>query len=471
MNELMIPLDTKSLTPLYQQIEEYLKQEIQEGRLVAGMRLPSSRALSANLLVSRSTIETAYDQLVAEGYIEPVAYKGYYVCEIEGMYFQKAEYTKQNNPEKTEIKQRRKLQKYRYDFALNGIAPESFPTHTWKQLAKQVLSDSTEEIFAQGNPYGEDSFREAIAEYLYHARGVKCEKSQILVGAGNDYLLMVLATLFECNKKVAMENPTYLSAWYDLKHTGCSMCTVKSDEMGICIEELEKTGADVVYVMPSHQFPMGTVMPLKRRMELLRWADENQTYIIEDDYDSEFRYKGKPIPALQGYDAEDKVIYLGTFSKSIAPAIRLSYMVLPKDILKAYRKKGSFVNSTVSKVDQTIVQHFIEEGYYERHLNKTRALYKNRHDVLIEALKPLGDICEISGEHAGVHILLTFKNGQKERNLIEKAKKADIRVYGLSDYRIRKDEKEKATILLGYANMREEDIKEAVAILNQCWRK
>ena len=129
------------------------------------------------------------------------------------------------------------------------------------------------------------------------------------------------------------------------------------------------------------------------------------------------------------------------------------------------------MNSTVSKVDQTIVQHFIEEGYYERHLNKTRALYKNRHDVLIEALKPQGDICEISGEHAGVHILLTFKNGQKERNLIEKAKKADIRVYGLSDYRIRKDEKEKATILLGYANMREEDIKEAVAFLNECWRK
>ena len=242
--------------------------------------------------------------------------------------------------------------------------------------------------------------------------------------------------------------------------------------LGVSPFIMASTGADIAYVTPSHQYPTGIVMPIGRRMELLKWAYEKDgRYIIEDDYDSEFRYKGKPIPALQGYDAEDKVIYLGTFSKSIAPAIRLSYMVLPKDILKAYRKKGSFVNSTVSKVDQTIVQHFIEEGYYERHLNKTRALYKNRHDVLIEALKPLGDICEISGEHAGVHILLTFKNGQKERNLIEKAKKADIRVYGLSDYRIRKDEKEKATILLGYANMREEDIKEAVAILNQCWRK
>ena len=471
MNELMIPLDTKSLTPLYQQIEEYLKQEIQEGRLVAGMRLPSSRALSANLLVSRSTIETAYDQLVAEGYIEPVAYKGYYVCEIEGIYFQKAEYTKQNNPEKTEIKQRRKLQKYRYDFALNGIAPESFPTHTWKQLAKQVLSDSTEEIFAQGNPYGEDSFREAIAEYLYHARGVKCEKSQILVGAGNDYLLMVLATLFECNKKVAMENPTYLSAWYDLKHTGCSVCTVKSDEMGICIEELEKTGADVVYVMPSHQFPMGTVMPLKRRMELLRWADENQTYIIEDDYDSEFRYKGKPIPALQGFDKNERVIYIGRFSKSIAPSIRISYMALPKKLMRYYQSRYPFA-VTISKVDQKIVELFLRNGHYERHLNRMRRLYKSKHDWILRWVKEeMSEICSCFGEHAGIHLLLRFHNGISEDEAVERAKSAGIRVYGLSEFFVQEKKETEAVVLIGYATLTEEEIKEALQILSRIWKK
>lgn len=471
MNELMIPLDTKSLTPLYQQIEEYLKQEIQEGRLVAGMRLPSSRALSANLLVSRSTIETAYDQLVAEGYIEPVAYKGYYVCEIEGIYFQKAEYTKQNNPEKTEIKQRRKLQKYRYDFALNGIAPESFPTHTWKQLAKQVLSDSTEEIFAQGNPYGEDSFREAIAEYLYHARGVKCEKSQILVGAGNDYLLMVLATLFECNKKVAMENPTYLSAWYDLKHTGCSVCTVKSDEMGICIEELEKTGADVVYVMPSHQFPMGTVMPLKRRMELLRWADENQTYIIEDDYDSEFRYKGKPIPALQGFDKNERVIYIGTFSKSIAPSIRISYMALPKKLMRYYQSRYPFA-VTISKVDQKIVELFLRNGHYERHLNRMRRLYKSKHDWILRWVKEeMSEICSCFGEHAGIHLLLRFHNEISEDEAVERAKSAGIRVYGLSEFFVQEKKETEAVVLIGYATLTEEEIKEALQILSRIWKK
>ena len=471
MNELMIPLDTKSITPLYQQIEEYLKQEIQEGRLVAGMRLPSSRALSANLLVSRSTIETAYDQLVAEGYIEPVAYKGYYVCEIEGIYFQKAECTKQNNPEKTEIKQRRKLQKYRYDFALNGIAPESFPTHTWKQLTKQVLSDSTEEIFAQGNPYGEDSFREAIAEYLYHARGVKCEKSQILVGAGNDYLLMVLATLFEGNKKVAMENPTYLSAWYDLKHTGCSMCTVKSDEMGICIEELEKTGADVVYVMPSHQFPMGTVMPLKRRMELLRWADENQTYIIEDDYDSEFRYKGKPIPALQGFDKNERVIYIGTFSKSIAPSIRISYMALPKKLMRYYQSRYPFA-VTISKADQKIVELFLRNGHYERHLNRMRRIYKSKHDWILRWVKEeMSEICSCFGEHAGIHLLLRFHNGISEDEAVERAKSAGVRVYGLSEFFVQEKKETEAVVLIGYATLTEEEIKEALQILSRIWKK
>ena len=211
-------------------------------------------------------------------------------------------------------------------------------------------------------------------------------------------------------------------------------------------------------------------MPIKRRMELLKWANEKEgRYIIEDDYDSEFRYKGKPIPALQGYDGNGKVIYLGTFSKSIAPAIRLSYMVLPKQLLDLYNDRYRFVNSTVSKVDQMIVQKFLEDGYYERHLNKMRAMYKGRHDVLIEALKPLSSVCTISGEHAGVHLLLTFKDGVTEETLISRAKEKSIRVYGLSDYRICEDEKARPTILLGYANLSEEQIKEAIHILTECW--
>ena len=466
MNELTISLQPKSGKPLYEQIYSYIKEDIQNGRMKSSEKLPSTRSLCKYLEVSRSTVELAYEQLLSEGYVKAVPYKGYYVTDIKGLYQIK------NSSREYQEKEQSQKRQYLYDFTPNGVDLRGFPYNAWRKLSKECLADDKAEMFRLGNPQGELGLRNAICNYLHQARGVNCSPDQIIVGAGNDYLYMVLTTVMGNHHKIAFENPTYKRDYQLFYNLSYETCTVDIDEQGMDVSKLEQSNADIAFVMPSHQYPLGIVMPVKRRLELLQWAEKKaDRYIIEDDYDSEFRYKGKPIPALQGYDAEDKVIYLGTFSKSIAPAIRLSYMVLPKDILKAYRKKGSFVNSTVSKVDQTIVQHFIEEGYYERHLNKTRALYKNRHDVLIEALKPLGDICEISGEHAGVHILLTFKNGQKERNLIEKAKKADIRVYGLSDYRIRKDEKEKATILLGYANMREEDIKEAVAILNQCWRK
>ena len=192
---------------------------------------------------------------------------------------------------------------------------------------------------------------------------------------------------------------------------------------------------------------------------------------MEDDYDSEFRYKGKPIPALQGYDVHGRVIYLGTFSKSIAPAIRLSYMVLPEELAKIYRERLGFIHSTVSKVDQMIVTRFLEEGHYERHLNKTRSLYRSRHDTLLEALRPLLAVSRVSGENAGVHLLLTFENGRTEQELVSLAKEQGIKVYGLSDYCIEEGRKEEgATILLGYANLSEDEIRDAAEVLNRVWR-
>ena len=239
----------------------------------------------------------------------------------------------------------------------------------------------------------------------------------------------------------------------------------------ICIEELEKTGADVVYVMPSHQFPMGTVMPLKRRMELLRWADENQTYIIEDDYDSEFRYKGKPIPALQGFDKNERVIYIGTFSKSIAPSIRISYMALPKKLMRYYQSRYPFA-VTISKVDQKIVELFLRNGHYERHLNRMRRLYKSKHDWILRWVKEeMSEICSCFGEHAGIHLLLRFHNGISEDEAVERAKSAGIRVYGLSEFFVQEKKETEAVVLIGYATLTEEEIKEALQILSRIWKK
>ena len=463
MNELTISLDTRSRIPLYEQIYDYIKTDIQSGRIPYGEKLPSTRFLSKHLEVSRSTVELAYEQLLSEGYIESVPYKGFFVAQIDELY-----HLKKDKPQPQ--KERKEARRYRYDFTPNGVDLKSFPYNVWRKLSKDILMDDRTELFRSGDSQGEYGFRSAICSYLYQARGVDCTPDQIIVGAGSDYILMLLGMILGMDHTIAFEDPTYKQAYRMAGGMSYNCIPVSMDKNGMKVTELEKSGADIAYVTPSHQYPTGVIMPIRRRMELLKWACEAQgRYIVEDDYDSEFRYKGKPIPALKGYDASDKVIYLGTFSKSIAPAIRLSYMVLPKPLLEAYEQKARFVNSTVSKVDQLIVQKFIEEGYYERHLNKTRALYKSRHDVLIEELRPMADICTISGENAGVHLLLTFQNGMAEEELIDRAARADIRVYGLSDYRIRENCEEKATILLGYANLTEDQIREAARLLRDCW--
>lgn len=464
MNELTISLKTDAKIPLYEQIYSYIKENIQNGKIAYGEKLPSTRALSKHLEVSRSTVELAYEQLLSEGFIESEPCRGFFVARIDELYH--------FSQGKVRVREKETAKKiYKYDFTPNGVDLSSFPYNVWRKLSKDILLDDRTELFRSGDSQGEYGFRNAICNYLYQARGVNCTPDQIIVGAGSDYIVMLLAMILGPEHKIAFEDPTYKQAYRLANSLSYQTVPVSMDKYGMQVSELVKTDADIAYVTPSHQYPTGIIMPIGRRMELLRWANEEEgRYIIEDDYDSEFRYKGKPIPALQGYDGEEKVVYLGTFSKSIAPAIRLSYMVLPKPLLSIYRKQHRFVNSTVSKVDQMIVQRFLEDGYYERHLNKMRALYKGRHDTLIEALKPLSGICHISGEHAGVHLLLTFENGMSEEELILRAEEKNIRVYGLHDYCIRENTKSDPTILLGYANLSEEQIKKAIGILEKCWK-
>lgn len=463
MNELTISLDAKASRPLYEQIYDYIKKEIENGGLPFEERLPSTRMLAKHLQVSRSTVELAYEQLLSEGYIEAVPYKGYFVCRLDGLV------RLEQQAEAVEIRRTEKKERYAYDFSPNGIALNSFPHNTWKKLSRGILMENDDEFFQLGNPQGEEFLRMAIASYLHHARGVSCTAEQIIVGAGSDYLLMLLSNVLGNCRVVAMENPTYKRAYHVLQSMTKSMIAIGMDQNGMDVEELSESGADIAYVMPSHQYPMGIVMPVRRRMQLLDWAAKAEgRYIIEDDYDSEFRYKGKPIPALQGFDARGKVIYLGTFSRAIAPSIRISYMVLPKNLMELYQERGRIFSSTVSKVDQMIIARFLKEGYYERHLNRMRALYKSRHDTLLEELGSLSEICSVSGEHAGVHLLVHFTNGMGEAEAVRKAKEADVKVYGLSDYCIG-HEPEKAVVILGYANMEEEKIRTAVDRLRAAW--
>ena len=463
---MIVPFDSQSESPLYEQIYQYIKNEIRQGKLEAGSRLPSTRILARNLRLSRSTTQMAYDQLLSEGYIEALPCKGYFVCKIEEL----VEVRQKGGGSFVEPGDTGK-DRYEVDFSPRGIDLDSFPFNTWRKITKTTLVDDNKEMFATGDPQGEPAFREAIRGYLHSARGVNCTAEQIVVGAGTEYLLMLLSRILGPDHTIAMENPTYKQAYRVFKSLGYPVVPVEMDGSGLETSLLERSGADIAYVMPSHQYPTGIVMPVKRRQELLSWACKKEgRYLIEDDYDSEFRYKGKPIPALQGMDGRERVIYSGTFSKSVAPAIRVSYLVLPKPLLAVYRERVNFYTSTVSRIDQNILYQFMMGGDYERHLNRMRAVYKAKHDTLIGALKPFEKQFTIKGEYAGLHLLLTDKKNRTEEWLVESAKQAGGKVYGLSSYLIREGKAVVVpTVILGYAMLSEDAIKEGIRLLKTAW--
>lgn len=471
--ELMIPLKNCPGWPYYSQIYSYIKEEIKKGGIKPSTRLPSTRLLADHLKVSRSTTQMAYEQLLSEGYIESIPCKGYYVCTIDGLvHTGQVQGVGISSPAGSAFGGiKADSAQWKVDFSPRGIDLEAFPFNTWRKISKNTLVDDNKEMFATGDPQGEQSLREAIRVYLHSARGVNCQTDQIIVGAGSEYLLMLLSQILGTGPVIAMENPTYKQAYRVFDSLKYRVVPVSMDRWGMSVELLEKSGADIAYVMPSHQYPTGIVMPVKRRQELLAWTYEKEgRYLIEDDYDSEFRYKGKPIPALQGLDGRERVIYCGTFSKSIAPAIRVSYMVLPGPLLDIYRERVSFYASTVSRIDQNILYQFMSEGHYERHLNRMRSVYKAKHDVLTAGLKSFEGDFTIRGEYAGLHLLLTDKRERSEQMLITKAEQAGVRVYGMSGYFIHEEHNTyPSTVVLGFASLTEKEIREGLELLKLAW--
>jgi len=466
MYDMTIRLQQNSEKCLYEQIYEHIRHEIWEGKLLVGERLPSTRSLAGYLQVARSTVDSAYDQLLSEGYIEARPCKGYYVCpmeELETLQVTAEEMVVQNEAE-------RENTSLMYDFAPHGIDMSAFPFSVWKRIHKNILNSNNDELWARGHAQGDHDLRVTISRYLHSSRGVNCTPEQIVVGAGNDYLLMLLEKILGRHVGVAMENPTYLRTRRIFQSFAYNVITVPMDEHGMSVTELDKTEARVAYVMPSHQFPTGTVMPIGRRTELLKWANrESDRYLIEDDYDSEFRYRGKPIPSLQSTDENGKVIYIGTFSKAIAPAIRISYMVLPKSLLEVYHKNCYFYSCTVSRIDQGVLNEFIRDGYFERHLNKMRKIYRTKHDLMLQELLPFEKQFAVTGEHGGLHLLLTARKDVSEKELVEKALNNGVRVYGLSDSCMEELPKKKATVLLGFGAVSESEIKEGIQKLKEAW--
>lgn len=468
MFELMIHLDGDSEKPLYGQIYSYIRSQIVGGKISCGEKLPSTRFLSRHLQVSRSTVELAYDQLLSEGYIESVPCRGYYAGDVTGLYLG-------GPPKREDAWREEKKATAEAQGVICFSADENdyahFPYAVWRKLTRELLAEEQPKLLCAGDAAGEWDLREAICAYLYHARGVNCGPHQIVVGAGNEYLLMLLSHILGERKRVAMENPTYLKAYGTLFQMGHEMLLTGWDGGGISMEEIDRLNPDVVYAMPSHQFPMGTVMPMKRRLQLLQWASmASGRYIIEDDHDSEFRYRGKPIPSLQGSDAHGTVIYIGTFSKSVSPAVRVSYMALPERLLANYRKNCGFYSSTVPREQQALLTMFLRRGYFERHLNKMRRVYKAKHDIFLSLLKDEPWVKRIYGDYAGMHLLVEAHGETDALRIAEDAKKEGVRVYALEEYMVFGTAKKGGagpTLLLGYGGLSESEMREGLSRLRR----
>ncbi|HEX2945006.1 MAG TPA: PLP-dependent aminotransferase family protein [Clostridia bacterium] len=455
--------------PLYKQLYGFIKNEIKEGNIKVGDKMPSKRSLSSHLKVSQNTIETAYQQLAAEGYIKAVPKSGFYVCEIEDL------------PAPSEIKPRCTLQnikelkpkQYQYDFRTNTVDTAYFPFSTWAKISKEIIHDENRELLKTTHPQGDYHLRESISKYLHHYRGVNCLPEQIIIGAGTEYLFGLIIQLLGRNRVYAIENPGYSKTHKILKSYNANLDLIGLDEDGLKVDDLARSNSNVVYITPSHHFPLGIIMPITRRMQLLKWANQSEDrFIIEDDYDSEFRFNGCPIPALQGLDTNEKVIYISTFSNSIAPSIRISYIVLPMLLLQRYNDEYSFYSSTVSRFEQYTLYRFIQGGHFERHLNRMRNVYRSRKDTLIEEIKKLsfGEKIEIIGENAGLHLMLRVQGYLTENELVTRAEKVGIKLYGLSEYYLAPDEAmPNNVVVIGYSNYDKSEIAKAVHLLNEAW--
>ena len=451
---------------LYEYLYKCIKNDILQGNIRPGEKLPSKRSFAKNLGISVITVENAYEQLIAEGYIYSMPKRGFYVTD-----FKKAIEIEKKNITKEMVPLTSGNSGYLADFSSNQTQSELFPFTIWTKMVRDVLNENQMQLMTNPPCGGILFLREAIATYLKEFRGMTVLPEQIIVGAGTEYLYGLLIQLFGKDRIYAVENPGYrkISQIYKSWQVPCEYINMDSD--GVKVSELEEKQADIVHISPSHHYPTGIVMPISRRYELLGWASRGENrYIIEDDYDSELRLSGQPIPTLQSIDVSDKVIYMNTFTKTLSSTVRISYMVLPGQLLDEFYKKLSFYSCTVSNFEQYTLAKFIQEGYFEKHINRLRNYYHSKRDTLITAIKTsrLNDFVTISGEEAGVHFLMEISTSQTEANLIQSALTQSIKLSPLSGYYHVPEEAPDNVYIMNYSSIEVDNTKEIIQRLSQC---
>lgn len=462
----MITLDAKGAQPLYEQLYHALAEDIRTGELTAGERLPGKRSMAARLGVSVNTVDGAYQLLAAEGFIESRPRSGFVVLEYEGpLRAAEASAAPPAAPPKPTVP-------WEYDLTTGGVDTGLFPFRQWGRIQKELLY-SQPELLRHGHPQGDENLREAIAGYLRQFRGVECDADQLVVGAGTEYLVGQLARLLQ-GSTAAVENPGYRRAGAVLNVGGIPCTPVDIDGGGLSLAGLQASGAELCYITPSHHFPTGVTMPAPRRAQLVKWAMAVPgRYIIEDDYDSEFRYDIRPLPSLQGMAGPDgPVIYLTTFTQSLAPSIRIACMVLPRPLLARYRQVFAAYSCPVGRFEQQTLCRFITEGHFTRHLARMRLAYKERMEALAAALEGAfgRENISLSGRHTGLHLLLTLPDGPGEEAMVAQAAAAGIRLRGLASYYMARAELCPAnTVVVGYSTLDAAEMPRLAEKLSTTW--
>ena len=440
--------------PLYEALYRCIRGDILSGKLLPGQKLPSKRALSTNLKVSKITVEGAYSQLLEEGYIRSEEKVGYFVEAVEHA-VQQPIHREQTEDLKPDI----------IDLTANG--PAQFPFSVWSKLQREVMLDMGQQLLLSTDNQGLAQLRQAIAEHLAAFRGMQVDPANIIIGAGTDFLYNLLIQLLGRDKLYAVEEPGYSKIRLIYAAAGARCVSAELDGQGVDPAKLQD--AQVLHISPSHHFPTGLVTPLTRRQALLSWSREKQDrYIIEDDYDSEFRFAAHPMPAMQSLDSDGKVIYMNSFSKSLAPSIRISYMVLPGALMERFRQTLGFYSCTVPSFEQHTLARFLSHGHFEKHINRMRKFYKMCRDRLMKMLSEcsLADRLTIEEENAGLHFLVRVDLPVTEDVILRRCAEVGLGISSLSDYYHGKvPQQARKCLVVNYSGLSQKDLTKLEEIL------
>ncbi len=457
---LTYPMEERGDLPLYEYLYRRIREDILSGKLTAGERLPSKRALAEHLQLSVITVEGAYAQLEAEGYLYTLPKRGFFVSQVDRTPAPKA-------PEPPAIPMPEAARQWRLDLKSNQVDTARFPVSTWARLTRQVLSEDGTALLRPVPHQGLEALRRAIADDLRDYRGMSVSPEQIIVGAGAEYLYLLLAQLLGPGAVFAAEDPGYPKIRQVYGKCGASCRPVPLDAQGMDLAALTASGATVAHLSPSHHYPTGLVTPIARRQALLRWAEAVDGFIIEDDYDSEFRFTGRPLPTLQSIDRSGRVLYMNTFSQTISPSMRVGFVVLPPRLLERYRRELDFYACTVPALEQHVLARFLSGGYYEQHLSRMRKEYRQRRCAVLAAFRsgPFAHRITISEQGAGLHFLLRLDTDRSDADLQQQAEALGVRLGFLSEYAAVPNPSYAHTLLINYAGLDEGRLPQAVELL------